>query len=342
MCEHIRGRIVNVSVRRIANATMAILASYCDPNNQSAVLNLAPDGIGGAWFVDATRHGENVGALVHVSQSGVTKHYYLANDASPADVFASGAGLWFSYTSGGPSPITYAGVGRLLQNGHLVLSIVQTNHPGDVIAGGPVAVDELGNVWMAEEGDGTLTRIKNDGPPSPTSVEAVAIVPRRGGGVWFLDNDRNIGFVSEDVHVWRIAYPNPPAEAGSGVAYADAIAPDTSGGVWVNRWDREEVDLVSEAATWRTFVIDSRPGAPPLGPIAEDGRGGLWFVAPESSRRLVHLDHEGLTQTYDLPVELTGIRALSRGTNGDVWISGGDYAAKRWRCRLQIARLGPS
>jgi signal transduction histidine kinase/ligand-binding sensor domain-containing protein len=191
------------------------------------------------------------------------------------------------------------------------------------IAGGPLLLDDAGNLWASEGTEKTLVRVRARDLPRDgrrdVPVEGERF-PLAGARVYAILEDRegNV-WVGANTGLNRFSRTNVVRDvAQQCVQYeyiAAAIVPDDAGSIWLGCGDPSDAYV----AEIRDGVVLSRQSAPFFTAAHRDLEGIVWFGGPTA---LGYLEDGGLV-TMPLPPEVSGrpIQAMVRDGDGAIWAS---------------------
>lgn len=210
-------------------------------------------------------------------------------------------------------------------NAELATSI-SVDHPVDIELTassqpiGMIASRQENKLWVAASGIGSLAQIDVKTQevryfPLGTGARPVALVEMRDGSVLVLDRALNIihHLNSETSEVTRIALPSgtPFLDlAGAGVDLENRLWFVGATG-WLGSYDPSSGHI----------EVSSHDDLAGLSFGATDAAGAIWFVASKAGR-MIHIDpRKSRFDSMSLPKDLRGVRGLSTGAKGEVWLT---------------------
>jgi streptogramin lyase len=172
-----------------------------------------------------------------------------------------------------------------------------------------VAVDQSGNVWVANYGSATVTKLSSAGATLGTysvgsNPQYVAV--DQSGNVWVTNAGSN--------NVTKLSSAGATLGTYSVGIYPQDVAVDQSGNVWVANFSSANVTKLSSAgATLGTYSVGSNPVG-----VAVDQSGNVW-VTNAGSNNVTKLSSAGATLgTYSVG---SNPQYVAVDQSGNVWVA---------------------
>ncbi|MCL4467849.1 MAG: hypothetical protein M1591_02795 [Deltaproteobacteria bacterium] len=172
-----------------------------------------------------------------------------------------------------------------------------------------IAIDALGNVWVANRGSNTVSEISSTTSTPQTTTIAVGTSPfgvaiDHRGNVW-VTNSNSISEISG----------NTATTPTTGFSRAVAIAIDSAGNLWVSDFNTSLLtELDPSGAVQRVFPVCSSPQ-----PVAIDALGNVW-IGSWGGGAISEVTAQFTGYTYNLGYDSVG---LAVDQSGNIWAS--DY-----------------
>jgi len=314
-----------------ADTIQAALYMATNPANNVAQIFGYQTGVGEPFSPNLSTTPFDWTLAVSYTGSGLNIPYLLAADA--------GGNIWITDSPGSPSN----GLVELTPNGQVANgSPFLASGSGSPVSGPQtVALDTLGNVWVANHGSGAndlfsfprtgSTVTKHTAPTSPSTCQPESMAMDGSNNAFFacsgitdLFEFANAGSVSSP------SYGTNATQYGAVGSTPEGMAIDPSGDVWVTNNGSSSVTEFaagSYAAAANTFSVGSNPYG-----IAIDHSGDAWEVDSSglnemakngSSYTLNNFSGGGLNNPRYLAIDGSGNVWVAN--SGDTTVSGTDY-----------------